>query len=134
MSKKVPLKIRFSPEQPPEHWAEVYENIRTMRAGRTAPMDMMGFEQAHDPTASPPVRRYQCLVSLMFSSQSKDEVNFAAMARLKQHGLTVENILATNRETLERLIYPMEFWRSKAKYILSATKQIKEQHDEHQHY
>ena len=32
--------------------------------------------------APPPVQRFQCLVSLMLSSQTKDEVNFAAMARL----------------------------------------------------
>jgi len=128
MSKKVPVKIRFSPEHPPENWAEVYDNIRTMRAGRTAPVDTMGCERAHDPTASPPVRRYQCLVSLMLSSQTKDEVNFAAMERLKQHGLTVENILATDRETLEQLIYPVGFWRNKAKHVLAATKQLQEEH------
>ena len=31
------------------------------------------------------VRRFQCLVSLMLSSQTKDEVNFAAMLRLREH-------------------------------------------------
>ena len=54
--------------------------------------------------APPPVQRFQCLVSLMLSSQTKDEVNFAAMARLREHGLTVDNMIATEQSTLEKVI------------------------------
>lgn len=47
----------------------------------------------------------------MLSSQTKDEVNFAAMQRLKQHGLNVENILEMSDDTLGKLIYPVGFWK-----------------------
>lgn len=57
------------------------------------------------------VKRFQVLVSLMLSSQTKDQVTSAAMQKLRAHGCTVENILATNDETLGRLIYPVGFWR-----------------------
>lgn len=51
------------------------------------------------------------LVSLMLSSQTKDQVTAAAMQRLRTHGCTVENILATDDETLGKLIHPVGFWR-----------------------
>lgn len=57
------------------------------------------------------VQRFQCLVALMLSSQTKDEVTFSAMTRLKEHGLTVPSILATDNQTLEKLIYPVGFFR-----------------------
>jgi len=47
----------------------------------------------------------------MLSSQTKDEINYAAMLRLKQHGLTVDNILEISDENLGQLIYPVGFWK-----------------------
>lgn len=47
----------------------------------------------------------------MLSSQTRDEVTFAAMQRLKEHGLTVDNILKTDDEVLGKLIYPVGFWK-----------------------
>lgn len=47
----------------------------------------------------------------MLSSQTKDQVTFAAMSRLIDHGCTVENILATSDEKLGQLIYPVGFWK-----------------------
>lgn len=45
------------------------------------------------------------------SSQTKDQVTFAAMSKLIEHGCTVENILATSDEKLGQLIYPVGFWK-----------------------
>ena len=56
-------------------------------------------------------QRFQCLVSLMLSSQTKDEVNFGAMERLKKHGLTVDSIIEMDDKTLGELIYPVGFWK-----------------------
>ncbi len=47
----------------------------------------------------------------MLSSQTKDEVNFAAMERLRDHGLTVDSIIEIDDKTLGELIYPVGFWR-----------------------
>ena len=57
------------------------------------------------------VRRYQVLVSLMLSSQTKDHVCAVAMGNLRQHGLTVENILKTPTEDIGKLIHPVGFWK-----------------------
>lgn len=47
----------------------------------------------------------------MLSSQTKDEVTAAAMARLRERGLTVDSILETDDTTLGQLIYPVGFWK-----------------------
>ena len=39
--KKTPIKIKYDEENPPEHWAEVYNNIKIMRKDASAPVDSM---------------------------------------------------------------------------------------------
>merc|ERR1711988_264581 len=79
----------------PEHWEVTWQAISKMRESQTAPVDTMGCERLGDHTEEPKVHRFQTLVSLMLSSQTKDQVTAAAMARLKRHGLSVESILST---------------------------------------
>ncbi|XP_069762605.1 endonuclease III-like protein 1 isoform X3 [Narcine bancroftii] len=80
------------------------------------------------PTDTPLVMRYQVLLSLMLSSQTKDHVTFAAMKQLRDHGLTVENVLKMDDKTLGELIRPVGFWRSKVRYIKQATAILREQY------
>ena len=47
----------------------------------------------------------------MLSSQTKDQVTFAAMERLKEHGLNVDHILETDESKIGQLIYPVGFWK-----------------------
>ncbi|KAL8174984.1 UNVERIFIED_CONTAM: Endonuclease III-like protein 1 [Gekko kuhli] len=96
----------------PKDWRRHLDNIREMRKEKDAPVDQMGAEKCFDSEAPPEV-----LLSLMLSSQTRDQVTSAAMTRLREHGLTVDNILATEDATLGRLIYPVGFWKSKVRYI-----------------
>ena len=64
----------------PDNWKEVYENIRKMRKDRSAACDM-GKDKTSKYTEKE--RRFHVLISLMLSSQTKDEVNHAAVERLK---------------------------------------------------
>ncbi|KAM9490284.1 endonuclease III-like protein 1 isoform 3-T3 [Salvelinus alpinus] len=88
-----------------------------MRSARDAPVDLMGAEKCYDRHAPDEVRRYQVLVSLMLSSQTRDQVTSAALQRLRAHGCTVDNIVNTDDDTLGQLIYPVGFWRTKVKYL-----------------
>ena len=115
--------------QGPPNWEDVYNNILEMRKDLSAPVDTMGCERAHDPNAEPKVQRFQCLVSLMLSSQTKDEINFKAMTSLKENGLTVENLLKTDDDTLGKLIYPVGFWKTKVKYLKKTALILKEQYN-----
>ena len=57
------------------------------------------------------VRRFQVLVSLMLSSQTKDEVTSKAVSELKKLPLNIDTFLATDDQTLEKLIYPVSFYK-----------------------
>lgn len=58
--------------------------------------------------------RYQVLLALMLSSQTKDQVTSAAMLRLRRRGLSVDSVLQMDDETLGQIIYPVGFWRVSA--------------------
>nr|XP_020137024.1 endonuclease III-like protein 1 isoform X6 [Microcebus murinus] len=104
-----PFKV---PTWEPQDWQQQLVNIRTMRSKKDAPVDQLGAEHCYDASAPPKqVRRYQVLLSLMLSSQTKDQVTAGAMQRLRARGLTVDSILQTDDSTLGKLIYPVGFWR-----------------------
>nr|CAD7441683.1 unnamed protein product [Timema bartmani] len=109
----------------PRDWVQVADNIREMRKGCDAPVDDMGCDKCMDEDAPP-----KSLVSLMLSSQTKDQMTFAAMQRLRQHGLSVPNILQTDDETLGKLIFPVSFWKTKVKYIRNTTQILRDRYDE----
>ena len=67
----------------PKDWEIIFENIKQMRLEHVSPVDTMGCEQCADKNASPANQRFQILVALMLSSQTKDEVTYAACQRLK---------------------------------------------------
>lgn len=102
----------------PPNWETVLENIKEMRKQETAPVDTMGCHKCADPNASPIVSRYQTLVALMLSSQTKDQVTHAAMQRLNTYGCKPDLIAATPDDVLGKLIYPVGFRRVKTTVYL----------------
>uniref|UniRef100_A0A1Q3F4Q9 Endonuclease III homolog n=1 Tax=Culex tarsalis TaxID=7177 RepID=A0A1Q3F4Q9_CULTA len=116
--KRTPIKEEWIEGWEPVNWRQMLENIRQMRLERPAPVDSMGCDQFRDdPSVPAKTRRFHTLVSLMLSSQTKDQANFECMQRLRKHGLTPEQMLATDVEALEKLIYPVSFYKNKAKFI-----------------
>ncbi|NXF22566.1 NTH protein, partial [Rhodinocichla rosea] len=109
----------------PPRWREQLQRIRQMRSGRDAPVDEMGVHRCYDTSAPPEVMRYQVLLALMLSSQTKDQVTSAAMLRLRRRGLTVDSVLQMDEESLGQIIYPVGFWRNKVKYIKQTTAILK---------
>lgn len=79
--------------------------------GQNAPVDTMGCHKCHDDTADEKTQRYHILIALMLSSQTKDQTNFAAMQRLREHGLTPQNIVSSDVNVLEKLINPVSFYK-----------------------
>lgn len=69
-------------------------------------------------------KRFQTLIALMLSSQTKDTTNAIAMHRLQTElpspGLTLENILEVDPVKLNELIYVVGFHNNKTRYIKAA--------------
>ncbi|KAL2115846.1 hypothetical protein VTJ04DRAFT_10101 [Mycothermus thermophilus] len=134
--RKQPLRKTTSPTTgavritPPTGWEEMYNTAKEMRlrgAAANAAVDTMGCERLAQRDASPRDRRFQTLVALMLSSQTKDTVNAEAMRRLqtelpacapgKPVGLNLENMLAVDEKVLNELIGKVGFHNNKTKYL-----------------
>ncbi|CAK9796781.1 Endonuclease III-like protein 1 [Anthophora quadrimaculata] len=113
----------------PSNWETVLENVKEMRKYKTAPVDEMGCHKCVDPKASAKVARYQALIALMLSSQTKDQVTHAAMQRLNTYGCTPEIIINTPDDVLGKLIYPVGFWKKKVEYIKKSSTILVDKYD-----
>jgi endonuclease III len=60
---------------------------------------------------------FKTLIGCILSLRTKDETTAVASARLFEHASTPEAMLALSAKTLERLIYPVGFYRTKALVI-----------------
>lgn len=150
---KSPLKM-----DPPPNWDRVYETVKKMREDNpTAPVDTMGCAELYWRGSSPRDRRFQTLIALMLSSQTKDTVTAVAMQRLhtelgeakpaprspivkvedsddkvpsdfKDSTLTLENILAVSPQRLNELIRTVGFHNNKTKYIKAVAPILQEQY------
>jgi endonuclease-3 len=60
---------------------------------------------------------FEVLISTMLSAQTRDSVTAAASARLFKVGRTPAAIAKLTAKQLERLIYPVSFYRHKAIYL-----------------
>ncbi|XP_038069661.1 endonuclease III-like protein 1 isoform X2 [Patiria miniata] len=113
----------------PVRWKETLDFIREMRKEKDAPVDSMGAEKIGDHDAAPEVFRYHVLLSLLLSSQTKDQVTSAAMMALRNHGCTVDNILKTSDQKIGELIYPVGFWKKKIDYIKRTSQVLKDKYN-----
>ncbi|KAK6950935.1 hypothetical protein Daesc_007463 [Daldinia eschscholtzii] len=125
----------------PSDWEEIYDAVKAMRSpggvAANAAVDTMGCERLADTTTSPRDQRFQTLIALMLSSQTKDTVNAIAMKRLQTElpphapgappGLNLENVLAADAELINKLIWAVGFHNNKTKYIKQAAVILRDQ-------
>jgi endonuclease-3 len=70
--------------EPPANWEEIYTLTREMRNENIAPVDTMGCESLAEKNRSPRDRRFQTLIALMLSSQTKDTVTAPVMRGMQE--------------------------------------------------
>jgi endonuclease-3 len=100
------------------------------------PIDRFGTQACVWPAAGESAARFQLLVAALLSSQTKDEITFAAMQRLHAHsndgsdtdeGLTVASVLTTSAAQLGELLQPVGFYRRKAQQLLRVAATLRAQ-------
>lgn len=159
-ARKIKLENGSVEMQPPSNWDTIYETVKKMRAENpTAPVDTMGCAELHWRASSPKDQRFQTLVALMLSSQTKDTVTAVAMQRLhtelgegesisapkikkeededgvyledkkKDSTLNLVNILAVSPERLNELIRTVGFHNNKTKYIKQTAILLRDNYD-----
>lgn len=114
----------------PANWAKIYNEIVEMRAKFFAPVDSQGCESMPN-TITPGLKlsdpkkyRFLLLISLMLSSQTKDEVNYDAMVNLNTglgmkhaQGFCLEAMLNLSETEIDSYICKVGFHNRKAQYI-----------------
>ena len=79
-------------------------------------IEKIAKEQQEDP--------FQVLIGTMLSAQTKDAVTSAASARLFAVARTPRTMLKLSPAEIERLIYPVSFYRNKAVHVLRTCEQL----------
>lgn len=74
-------------------------------------------------------RPFETLISTILSLRTKDRVTEAASRRLLERAPTPSAIAALTEDAIERLIYPVGFYRTKAKNLLATCRTLLEDHD-----
>merc|ERR1711953_79588 len=115
---------------PPDNWEVLYRNIQEMRSKADAPVDTMGCTELYSGEATPKEKRFQILISLLMSSQTKDEVNAGAMKRLNEHfeSLNAEKAAKADTTVLSSLITPVGFHKTKSKNIVKVGEICRDQY------
>ena len=67
---------------------------------------------------------FQVLIATLLSAQTKDVVTLEASTRLFHRASTPQTMARLSIATLERLIYPVSFYRNKARHVKEASRQI----------
>ncbi|KAF8232589.1 DNA glycosylase [Tricholoma matsutake] len=134
-SPRKPKPIQQSLEVPhpaPPQWRETYDTIKQVRSRVVAPVDTMGCDQAQHKEEDPKNQRFATLISLMLSSQTKDEVTDAAVSKLRTAiggSLTVDGILNADETTISEAIAKVGFWRRKTEYIKKTARRLRDDFD-----
>lgn len=134
--KRVKKEIKTEEEQPlqqtPKNWEIVYDTVETYRKTNKAAVDTMGCERLADSKAPAHVQRFQTLISLMLSSQTKDTVTSVAVIRLQKElkgGLCLESILSLDEAVLDNMIRSVGFHTKKASYIKKTAEILRDQYN-----
>jgi endonuclease-3 len=77
-------------------------------------MEDLAVEKIAEDTREDP---FQVLVATMLSAQTRDEVTHAASSRLFRVARTPRTLGRLPVRTIERLIYPVSFYRNKARHL-----------------
>lgn len=123
MVKKI-VKGPVGSEKVKEQWKKVYEGISKMRRGVTAPVDIEGASCLPNGIGDEKDIRFQTLVSLMLSSQTKDPITAKTVRKLQANGLTLERMTEISVEDLAQEIHGVSFHNTKAKHIKKAVQII----------
>ncbi|KAI9301954.1 DNA glycosylase [Cunninghamella echinulata] len=130
------LKIKKSTDStssPPLNWKTVFDRIKLYRQTHEAVVDTMGCACLAEPNVPPKQQRFQTLVSLMLSSQTKDTVTSVAIRTLQKElpgGLCINSILEVDESTLDQYIYSVGFHSKKVKYIKQTAAILREKYDD----
>jgi endonuclease III len=111
------MKVPLQPVIPGGHVRSVMHRLAKAIDGLQEPaVEKIAQEQKED--------AFQVLIATLLSAQTKDAVTAAASARLFAVARTPKAMARLPVRTIERLIYPVSFYRNKAGFVKETCQQI----------
>jgi endonuclease-3 len=111
------MKLRPQPPIPRGRIRAVMRRLARAIDGLEEPaIEKIAEDQAEDP--------FQVLIATLLSAQTKDAVTHAASTRLFDVARTPQAMVKLTAKQIERLIYPVSFYRNKAVHVKAACEQI----------
>lgn len=104
---------------------DLYFLIKEQRKSIKAPVDTMGCCSVGK-ELTPEEKKFQILVALLLSSQTRDEVTYAAVSslRLLLNDLTPKNILKCPETDLHKCLEKVGYHNKKLKFLLEISKRV----------
>ena len=90
-----------------------------------APMEEPAVEKLADEEQSDP---FKVLITTLLSAQTRDPVTLEASTRLFARASTPAEMSRLRVTTIEKLIYPVSFYRNKARHVKATCRQLLERH------
>ena len=111
------LNSPFLMRLPRSRVAQVMRRLAKAIDGLDEPaVEKISKEQKGDP--------FHVLIATMLSAQTRDPVTHAASTRLFKTARTPRTMAKLNERQIERLIYPVSFYRNKAEHVRETCRQI----------
>ena len=103
-----------------------------MRKKKTAPVDTLGSSNCikKDKKIDFKTYKFQNLVSLMLSSQTKDNITYLTTQKLIEYGLTIDNMIKIPIEKLKEIIFKVSFHNNKSKNIKKLAQILREKYND----
>jgi endonuclease-3 len=120
--------------KPPPKWKEQYNALQAFRKTFQAPVDTIGCDRLMIKEAPASIQRFHILLSLLLSSQTKDEVTAAAMNTLHTRlghpstGITIQHVLDASISDIDACICKVGFHRKKAQYMHQVASILRQEH------
>ncbi len=100
----------------PKEIVKVLETLLQVTKGLDVPLKRFERVQTKDPL--------KVLVATILSSRTKDEVTAEAVERLFSMAENLDQLSRLSAEKIERLIYPVGFYRNKARFLAALPKAL----------
>jgi endonuclease-3 len=84
-------------------------------------MELPAVEKVSESQSDDP---FQVLIATLLSARTQDATTLAASTRLFQRARTAEAMAKLSASQIERLIYPVSFYRNKARFVRAACRKI----------
>ena len=115
------MKLSSQPSVPRRHIATVMRRLgRAIDGMEALAVEKIADEQQED--------AFQVLIATMLSAQTRDPVTHAASTRLFRVARTPRTMASLTVRQIERLIYPVSFYRNKAVHVKATCQQLVARH------